>query len=50
MFDGEIEILPERRGNRMSAEVITDKTRALGWKPKRKLSEYIDECKKNNWS
>ncbi len=49
IFDGEIEMLPERRGNRMSAEVITDKTKALGWKPKRKLKNYINECRKKNW-
>jgi UDP-glucose 4-epimerase len=49
MFDGKIEMLPERRGNRMSAEVIIDKTKALGWEPKRKLKDYIDECKKNEW-
>ncbi len=48
-FDGKIEMLPERRGNRMSAEVITDKTKALGWEPKRKLKDYIDECRKNEW-
>ena len=34
-------MLPERRGNRMSAEVITDKTKALGWYPKHKLINYI---------
>jgi len=49
MFDGEIKMLPERRGNRMSAEVITDKTKALGWEPKRKLKDYINECRKNEW-
>jgi len=49
LFGGEIKVLPERRGNRMSAEVISDKTKALGWKPKRNLKDYINECKKNNW-
>jgi UDP-glucose 4-epimerase len=49
MFGGKIEMLPERRGNRMTAEVITDKTKALGWEPKRKLEEYIQECRENNW-
>ena len=34
-------MLPERRGNRMNAEVITDKTKSLGWNPKNKLSKYI---------
>lgn len=49
LYGGEIEMLPERRGNRMTAEVISDKTKALGWKPKRKLADYIQQCKINNW-
>lgn len=49
MFEGEIEMLPERKGNRMVATVVSDKTRALGWVPKRKLEDYINECRKNNW-
>lgn len=43
MFGGPIEFLPERRGNRMSADVITDKTRALGWKPQKRLIDWINE-------
>lgn len=49
LFGGEIQMLPERRGNRMSAEVISDKTKALGWSPQKKLADYIEECKKNEW-
>lgn len=49
LYDGKIEMLPERRGNRMSAEVISDKTKALGWKPKKSLKDYIKECKSNDW-
>ena len=41
MYGGEIQMLPERRGNRMTADVISAKTEALGWKPKRKLKDYI---------
>ena len=41
MFGGEIEMLPERPGNRMSGEVITEKTKALGWKAKHSLKDYI---------
>jgi UDP-glucose 4-epimerase len=41
MFDGNIEMLPERKGNRMSAPVIDTKTRELGWKPKRQLKDWI---------
>jgi UDP-glucose 4-epimerase len=49
MFDGKIEMLPERKGNRMTADVISEKTQALGWSPKRTISGYIQECRKNNW-
>lgn len=49
MFGGEIEMLPERKGNRMVASVISDKTRALGWEPKVNLATYIEEQKKNDW-
>lgn len=49
MYGGEIVMLPERRGNRMSAEVLSDKSKALGWEAKRKLKDYIEECKENNW-
>lgn len=41
LFGGKIKHLPERKGNRMSAQVLTDKTRALGWSPKRNLPDYI---------
>lgn len=49
MFEGKILMLPERRGNRMMAEVISKKTKALGWTPKRKLEDYIKSLKQNNW-
>jgi len=41
LFGGIIEMLPERKGNRMTSEIITEKTRLLGWKPEKKLEEYI---------
>jgi len=49
MFDGKIEMLPERRGNRMSADVISAKTEALGWKPVRKIKDYVEELRANSW-
>lgn len=49
MFGGQIEMLPERRGNRMVADVITDKTNALGWSPKRSLKDFISELHSLNW-
>jgi UDP-glucose 4-epimerase len=42
-------MLPERKGNRMTAEVVSDKTKELGWIPKKKLADYINDCRKNNW-
>lgn len=49
LFGGEIQMLPERRGNRMTAEVMSGKTKALGWSPKRNLKEYVEECRRNDW-
>ena len=45
MFGGIIDMLPERKGNRMTADVISAKTEALGWSPKRKLGDYIETFK-----
>lgn len=50
MFGGKIEMLPERKGNRMTADVISAKTEALGWSPKRTISDYIEECKQRKWA
>ena len=41
MFNSEIELLPERKCNRMSGDVITDKTKELGWSPLHSLEKYI---------
>lgn len=49
MFGGKIDMLPERKGNRLVASVVSSKTLALGWKPKKNLKDYIEESKKNNW-
>ena len=49
MFGGDIEMLPERKGNRMTADVISAKTEALGWSPKRKIRDYINTLKESNW-
>lgn len=49
MFGGEIIMLPERKGNRMTADVMTSKTELLGWKPTRTIKEYIEEQRKNGW-
>jgi UDP-glucose 4-epimerase len=39
----EIEMLPARKGNRMTAPVMSEKTKKLGWKPTRNLTDYIKE-------
>lgn len=49
MFGGNIKMLPERRGNRMSAPVIDTKTRELGWEPKRSLPNWIELLRNNKW-
>jgi len=49
MYEGEIEMLPERKGNRMTADVMTAKTESLGWKPTKELKKYILECQANSW-
>lgn len=50
MFNSHIEMLPERKGNRMTADVIADKTKALGWSAKRTLADYIETLQKNSWN
>jgi len=48
LFGGDIEMLPERRGNRMSSEVICGKTKALGWREKESIVDYIESVKKEH--
>ena len=49
IFGGEITMLPERKGNRLSADVITEKTRKLGWAPVHSIKQYIEQLRKNDW-
>jgi len=49
MYDGEIQMLPERAGNRMVADVVTAKTEALGWTPTKNVKDYIKNCRENDW-
>ena len=42
-FGGEVIMLPERKGNRMTADVVTAKTEALGWKATKSINDYIRE-------
>lgn len=50
MFGGKIQVLPERKGNRMTAPVIDSKTRQLGWEPKYNLKDWIETLKQNGWT
>jgi UDP-glucose 4-epimerase len=43
LFKAKIEWLPERKGNRMSAPIISEKTKALGWSPKNQLDKFINK-------
>ena len=46
LFGGDVLMGPAKQGNRMSADIDTAKTRALGWVPKRSLSDYITQTLK----
>ena len=47
MFKGaKIEMIPERPGNRMEADLITQKIQDLGWESKNKVIDYINNFKK----
>ena len=46
MFGGKIEMLPERKGNRMTADLVTAKTEALGWKANKSIKDYIKNSQK----
>lgn len=48
MFGGEVQMLPERKGNRMTADVVTEKTEALGWQPTRTIQDYINDFKQEH--
>ncbi|MBT5399233.1 NAD-dependent epimerase/dehydratase family protein [bacterium] len=42
MFNGKVVMLPERMGNRMASDVITDKTKSLGWSGNKSLRHHIE--------
>lgn len=48
IFGGDIWFLPERKGNRMTADVMINKTVALGWRPTKKIQDYINSFKKKS--
>jgi len=50
LFGGEVQMMPPRRGNRMHADVVTEKTLGLGWRPKHSIEDYIFNMRQNNWN
>lgn len=47
MFGGKIEMLPERKGNRMNGKLDTNRAKQeLNWRATRRLEDYIAEIKK----
>jgi len=49
MYGGQIVMLPQRRGNRMTADVMTEKTQAIGWTAKKNVKDWIDQLRLNSW-
>lgn len=47
LFCDDVVMLPERKGNRMVADVLTAKTLALGWQPIVSLRDHIESFKKS---
>ena len=46
LFGGKIKMLPERDGNRMDADLVVTKTKALGWEAKIDLATYVASLNK----
>ena len=46
MFGGDVIMKPVSQGNRMSSDINTEKTRAVGWSLKRNLVDYIAEVRR----
>ena len=49
MFGGDIEMLPQRKGNRVGSDLVISKTQNLGWKVTKRVDEYIEQLRDNNW-
>jgi len=47
LFGGKIEMLPEKRGDRISSTIDLSKMNDLGWSAKHKLEDYINRQKNN---
>ncbi len=42
LFNGTVEMLPERPGNRMTSSIDLSRSRELGWKAEKSVKEYIE--------
>jgi UDP-glucose 4-epimerase len=49
MFGAEINFIPEREGNRMTAEVFTSRTEELGWESTIAIEDYIKGLKADEY-
>jgi UDP-glucose 4-epimerase len=50
MFGGRIIfLLPERKGNRMTVDMVTEKTQLFGWNAQQLVIEYIEEQRIMSW-
>lgn len=47
MFNAPITMLPERKGNRMSAKLDATKSHTLGWQARRRVDDYIQDIVKS---
>jgi UDP-glucose 4-epimerase len=41
-FGSDVEMLPERKGNRMDGNLVCEKTKELGWKETKSVMDYIN--------
>ena len=47
MFGGELMMMPERKGNRLTSGVDNLQTKALGWMPQRTLTDWITSVRED---
>jgi len=45
IFGSKIKMLPKRKGNRMTADVVCNKTKELGWTETKSIVDYIENIK-----
>lgn len=48
MFGTDIELIPQRKGNRMDSSLDLSKSKTLGWKPTKDVEEYIKNFLKDS--